>query len=294
MKYWIVTFDEGDYKISSERGFDVLGLPEQARWEKMLKQVSLGDKIIAYASGISHFGAVLEVDQEYYYENTKIWARNDELWPHRIRTKLLYELPIGKEIDSQNVVMNMETPTESQRVPKHWALFLRGSMRPITQKDYNLIVEKMTEAGGVSSEEILKKEVDDFIEPSEKEEIKYSQEISLPKTPEEAEIELERISKRISAEPVQEKVKMAKFLSRNPLYSKLVKQRVSYICEICGEKPFIQKNGQPYAEAHHKGELAKTRIDNPEVMICVCPTCHRVIHYGSDAELLKRQQKRST
>lgn len=291
MKYWLVTFDEKDYRISVQNGFDILGLPEQPRWEKLLAQVSVGDKIIAYASGISHFGAVLEVTHEYYFEKSKIWASNEELWPHRIGTKLLYELPIENHIDARAVIMAMETPSASQKDPSHWALFLRGSMRQITKKDFELIEDKMAEAGGVSPEKVVESESLEFTEPSEKEEIEITKNLGLPRTPEEAERDLEKISAKISNEPVKIKIKTAKVLSRNKTYSRLVKERAEYICEICGEKPFIQRNGQPFAEAHHKFELAKTRIDNPHDMICVCPICHRILHYGTDEELTKRQNK---
>lgn len=52
------------------------------------------------------------------------------------------------------------------------------------------------------------------------------------------------------------------------------------------DKPKL--NAVRYAEAHHKSELAKTKIDNPNDMICVCPTCHKVIHFGSEEELTRR------
>jgi len=288
MKYWIVTFDEKDYLISSSRGFDVIGLPDQSRWEKMVKQMSVGDKVIAYASGISHFGAVLEVTREYFNENSKIWDRNDELWPHRFETKLLYELPIEKHVDAKTIIMEMETPSSDQKQPQHWALFLRGSMRPITHKDYTLIVERMAKANDDNPEDVWNLESADFIEPTEKEEIEYTQKIKLPRSIEEAEKEIIRISKEISNEPVKERIKIAKILSRNKMYSSLVKERVEFICEICGARPFIQKNGKLYAEAHHKFELSKTRIDTPQDMICVCAQCHRVIHYGDEMELNKR------
>jgi 5-methylcytosine-specific restriction protein A len=57
---------------------------------------------------------------------------------------------------------------------------------------------------------------------------------------------------------------------------------------MCGAKPFKQKNGQPFAEAHHTGELSKTKIDNPNDMKCLCPTCHRVVHFGDENSIKTR------
>ncbi|MBA3284734.1 MAG: HNH endonuclease, partial [Nitrosopumilus sp.] len=126
------------------------------------------------------------------------------------------------------------------------------------------------------------------VEPSEEEEAVFHRKIKDPATVEEAESEIERVANEIKDQPVREKIKVAKMLVRNPKFARLVKERVKYICEICGVKPFMQKNGLPYAEAHHKSELAKTKIDNPKDMICVCPTCHKVIHFGTNDELLLR------
>lgn len=129
-----------------------------------------------------------------------------------------------------------------------------------------------------------------LIKPNSAEESFFIKKIKLPKTPEEATQEINKISEGLKGKPVKEVIKTAKILSRNPLFARLVKEKAKYTCDICGEKPFIQKNGLPYAEAHHLLELSKTRIDNPNKMICVCPTCHRVIHFGNEESLEKRRK----
>lgn len=127
------------------------------------------------------------------------------------------------------------------------------------------------------------------IEPSETERNKFFINIKEPTTVEEAIAEINRISDENVNTPVKEKIKAAKMLVRDPRFARLVKERVKYVCEICGTRPFLQKNGRPFSEAHHLQELSKTRLDNPKKMISVCPTCHRVVHFGTDEELKKRQ-----
>lgn len=127
------------------------------------------------------------------------------------------------------------------------------------------------------------------ITPTYEEEAELTRTIRTPRSAEEAEIEIERLSQIYSDKPVKERVKLAKVLSRNSQFARLVKENAKYICEICGTEPFEQKSGLPYAEAHHTEELSKTKIDSPNKMICVCPTCHRVIHYGSEAALKARE-----
>ncbi len=79
-------------------------------------------------------------------------------------------------------------------------------------------------------------------------------------------------------------------MSRNRRIANFVKQRAGYKCEICGQPGFKQKNGEIYAEAHHWDEVARYQTDDPGRMICVCPTCHRIIHFGTEEELELRKK----
>ncbi len=76
---------------------------------------------------------------------------------------------------------------------------------------------------------------------------------------------------------------------RNTRLARLYKINKKFICEICGLKPFIQKNGEPYAEADHIKPLGgKTNgLDSPENIRCLCAQCHAIITHGSDDEIKK-------
>ncbi len=130
------------------------------------------------------------------------------------------------------------------------------------------------------------------IEPTEKEQSDFDSKIlkdAKINSPEEAKKLIVQISKELKNKPVEVRTKIAKMLSRNPKLAKLVKESAGYVCQVCKADPFIKKNGGLYAEAHHINELAKTKIDNPESMLCVCPTCHRVMHYGNEDAKKKRE-----
>lgn len=58
---------------------------------------------------------------------------------------------------------------------------------------------------------------------------------------------------------------------------------------------FQTRHSVPYMEGHHLipctptnaqafWDKYKVNIDCPENIVCICPTCHRRIHFGSDAE----------
>ncbi|MFC2022646.1 hypothetical protein ACFLTL_00645 [Chloroflexota bacterium] len=129
---------------------------------------------------------------------------------------------------------------------------------------------------------------EDQIYPNSLEEERFQRAYSPPLDEDEALRKIKLIAGQIGSIAVKERVKLAKYLSRNPTYSRLVKERAHYVCELCGASPFIQKNGMPFAEAHHLDELAVARIDNPLRMICVCPTCHRIIHFGNEDSIQSR------
>ena len=131
---------------------------------------------------------------------------------------------------------------------------------------------------------------EDRARPSPSQETEIRRRVRGVRTPAEAEAEINSLSEEVANKPVKERIRRAKSLVRNPKMSRLVKEKVRYKCEICGVKPFKQKSGLPYAEAHHLEELSTSRIDNPKNMICVCPTCHRVIHYGSEESLTNRKE----
>ena len=114
-----------------------------------------------------------------------------------------------------------------------------------------------------------------------------SKELGIPRTIEEAE---RRINNLIKNKENKEIISKVSRYVRSPLLAKLIKERADYNCEICGAKPFIKINGERYAETHHKLELANGGKDLSKNMVCLCPTCHRVIHFGNEKSLEDRQK----
>jgi hypothetical protein len=136
--------------------------------------------------------------------------------------------------------------------------------------------------------------VEEDINPSEEETAEAEKISRTINTPEEAKKMMEELTLQIEKEPTKKVIKTVKSWVRNSKLSRLIKEKTRYKCEICGEEPFYQKNGTPYAETHHILELAKSGLDLPKNMICVCPTCHRILHYGTKEALDKRKMLRKS
>lgn len=87
-----------------------------------------------------------------------------------------------------------------------------------------------------------------------------------------------------------------KAVKKRPYLAKQVLHNSDYKCAVCADhKTFLTNSGIPYMEGHHLipctpsnakffWDNYKKNIDCVENIVCICPTCHRQIHFGSDAD----------
>lgn len=90
-----------------------------------------------------------------------------------------------------------------------------------------------------------------------------------------------------------------KSVNKNARISKQSLEKANYNCLVDdSHKTFFTKKGVPYMEGHHLipcnvsnseyfWKKFKRNIDCEENIICICPTCHRCIHFGSEEEKIK-------
>lgn len=70
---------------------------------------------------------------------------------------------------------------------------------------------------------------------------------------------------------------------RDPYLKQMVKRIADGKCQYCSDSaPFIDKQGEPYLEAHHVIRLADGGKDTIENVVAICPNCHRKIHVLND------------
>ena len=92
-------------------------------------------------------------------------------------------------------------------------------------------------------------------------------------------------------------------VKKNPGLAKQVLHNSTYQCAMdASHQTFLTRHNVPYMEGHHLIPCTPTNaktfwdrfqrnIDCPENIVCLCPTCHRQIHFGSAAEKQKVIQK---
>lgn len=95
----------------------------------------------------------------------------------------------------------------------------------------------------------------------------------------------------IPLELKENKIVYAAKQSRSSIVKVQSLKAAKYMCEINdGHKTFTAvSNLEQYMEGHHLIPLQmqdefKYSLDNYANIVCLCPTCHRLLHYGVDAE----------
>lgn len=94
-----------------------------------------------------------------------------------------------------------------------------------------------------------------------------------------------------------------KSVKKRPEVAKQALKNADYKCEVCPDhKTFLTRYGVQYMEGHHLipctpsnsqyfWDRDKVNIDCIENIVCICPACHRRIHFGSDKEKRKVIEK---
>jgi hypothetical protein len=75
---------------------------------------------------------------------------------------------------------------------------------------------------------------------------------------------------------------------RDPKVVRWVLDRAKGTCELCNRPaPFLDSKGEPFLEVHHVVLLSNGGPDTVENARGLCPNCHREVHFGGEAEVLR-------
>ena len=108
-----------------------------------------------------------------------------------------------------------------------------------------------------------------------------------------------KLKKTSDLEPQMTKAGGSTAVRKNPAYAKQALVDCDYLCQGDSKhKTFMTNKGVPYMEGHHLIPCTATyastfwnkyrkSIDCVENIVCLCPTCHRRIHFGSEDEKRK-------
>ena len=82
-------------------------------------------------------------------------------------------------------------------------------------------------------------------------------------------------------------------LKKNQNYRDLILFESKYVCSLCNKNVTFKTNaGKMYFEAHHlipcnfnMQQQFERKLDTPANLYCLCPECHRKIHFINDTEV---------
>lgn len=140
--YYMIITNRYDYECDIKNGFSCAGFP--ARNAKSARNMKPGDKLIFYVTKKSVFMAAVEVSGTYFYSQEQIWADPFDLWCHRVKTEpITYIEDVKDGVYIKDIWDNLELIKNKGK----WGSQVQGSFRQISEHDYNVIFDAISERG---------------------------------------------------------------------------------------------------------------------------------------------------
>lgn len=137
--YYMIITTSDDYIIDFDNDFQLIGFPN--RNKKSVKSMKVGDKVVFYVTKKSEFMASVEVVGSYFYSTTQYWADEYDVWPHRVKTKKITAIDYDdKGVYIKDIWNELDLITNK----KKWGSQVMGSLRRITEHDYNVITKSIS------------------------------------------------------------------------------------------------------------------------------------------------------
>jgi hypothetical protein len=147
---WILTGSPENFAATREHGFSVVGLKEKRR--ALALQVEPGDRIVFYLTRIKRFAASVIVRGELFEDRSKVWPGKPgaaDPYPWRFPTRPEVVLDEADWIDAEDLAGQLE---HVRKWPaEHWTLAFQGQIRPVSEADAQVLVDRLHAAFGVSA-----------------------------------------------------------------------------------------------------------------------------------------------
>jgi hypothetical protein len=147
MTTWILTGSPDNFAATRERGFSVIGLKERNRNRAL--EIEPGDRIVFWLTQVQRFAGSIVVTGEMYEDREKIWpGKPGKVDPYPWRFATEPEIVL----DDADFVAGEELASRLEHVRKwpaeHWKLAFQGQIRPVSEGDATLLVDRLRAAAG--------------------------------------------------------------------------------------------------------------------------------------------------
>jgi predicted RNA-binding protein len=135
-KYWTAIFTQSTWEEFLKHGGDTMGY----NYTKVnaVAKINKGDYLICYLSKLSKFVAILEVESELFFDESKIWE--DAIFPNRLKVKILNKLEINKAIPVISLKDKLKLFKKFKDARK-WGIFFITAPKELDKEDGEIIIE---------------------------------------------------------------------------------------------------------------------------------------------------------
>jgi hypothetical protein len=145
---WILTGSPQNHEATREHGFSVIGFKERNR--KRALGIEPGDRIVLYATGVMAFAGSIRVEGEMYEDHSKIWSRRPgrpDPYPCRFPTSPEVVLDEHEWIPAKSFVGALDHIAKWP--PEYWTLAFQGQIRPVSDHDAQMLMDRLSAVAGV-------------------------------------------------------------------------------------------------------------------------------------------------
>jgi EVE domain len=147
---WVLTGSPANLAATREHGFSVIGLKERNRARALL--IEPGDRIVFYVTEVKAFGGSILVTGELYEDRSKIWPGKPgkaDIYPWRFPTEPEVVLDEEAWVPAEELVGALEHIAKWPA--EHWTLAFQGQLRPVSEHDAEVLLERLRAAAPVAS-----------------------------------------------------------------------------------------------------------------------------------------------
>jgi len=144
---WILTGSPENYAATKAHGFAVIGLKERNR--NRASEIEPGDRIVFYATGVKAFAGSIRIEGELYEDRTKIWPGKPgkaDAYPWRFPTSAELVVEEPDWIPAETLADELDHVAKWPR--EHWTLAFQGQIRPVSDDDAQLLLDRLAAAAG--------------------------------------------------------------------------------------------------------------------------------------------------
>jgi EVE domain len=147
---WVLTGSPENFAATRERGLSVIGLKERNRARALL--IEPDDRIVLYVTRLKAFGGSIRVTGELFEDRARVWPGKPgkaDAYPWRFPTEPEVVLDEEAWVPAERLVGSLEHIAKWPE--EHWTLAFQGQIRPVSEHDADVLLERLRAAAPVAS-----------------------------------------------------------------------------------------------------------------------------------------------